>query len=120
MDILLNLGDKGVIIVECKSVKDKDYNKYTAVSRQLKSYEGLCEKKGYHVSQVVIVSNEFTEDFVSESEYDYELSISLITSTCLVKILEGLKDSPLTKLPVRLLLKDGALNADRIVKALNR
>ena len=120
MDVLLNLGGKDVIIVECKSVKDKDYNKYTAVSRQLKSYEGLCKKKGYHVSQVVIVSNEFTEDFVSECEYDYELSISLITSTGLVKILQGVKESPLTELPVRLLLKDGVLNADRIVKVLNR
>ena len=120
MDVLLNLGGKDVIIIECKSVKDKNYNKYTAVSRQLKSYEGLCKKKGYHVSQVVIVSNEFTEDFVSECEYDYELSISLITSTGLVKILEGLKESPLTEFPVRLLLKDGVLNADRIVKVLNR
>ncbi|MBE9594228.1 MAG: restriction endonuclease [Proteobacteria bacterium] len=120
MDILLNLGGKDVIIVECKSVKDKDYNKYTAVSRQLKSYESLCKKKGCHVSQVVIVSNEFTEDFISECEYDYELSISLITSSGLVKILEGLKESPLTELPVRLLLKDGVLNADRIVKVLNR
>jgi len=120
MDVLLNLGGKDVIIIECKSVKDKNYNKYTAVSRQLKSYEGLCKKKGYHVSQVVIVSNEFTEDFVSECEYDYELSISLITSTGLVKILEGLKESPLTEFPVRLLLKDGVLNADRIVKGLNR
>ena len=120
MDVLLNLGGKDVIIVECKTVKDKNYNKYTAVSRQLKSYEGLCKKKGYHVSQVVIVSNEFTEDFISECEYDYELSISLISSDGLVKILEGLKNSSLTELPVRLLLKDGVLNADRIVKVLNR
>jgi len=120
MDILLNLGGKDVIIVECKTVKDKDYNKYTAVSRQLKSYQNACKKKGFHVSQVVIVSNEFTEDFISECEYDYELSISLITSDGLVKILEGLKESTLTELPVRLLLKDGILNADRIVKVLNR
>jgi hypothetical protein len=120
MDILINLGGKDLIIVECKSVKDKDYNKYTAVSRQLKSYQNACKKKGYHVSQVVIVSNEFTEDFISECEYDYELSISLITSEGLVKIIEGLKESTLTELPVRLLLKDGILNADRIVKVLNR
>ena len=69
MDVLLNLGRKDIIIVECKSVKDKDYNKFTAVSRQLKSYQNSCKKKGYHVSQVVIVSNEFTEDFISECEY---------------------------------------------------
>ena len=70
--------------------------------------------------QVVIVSNEFTADFISECEYEYELSIPLITSEGLVKILEGLKESTLTKLPVRLLLKDGILNADRIVKVLSR
>lgn len=120
MDILLNIGGKDLIIVECKSVKDKDYNKYTAVSRQLKSYQNACKKKGYHVSQVVIVSNEFTDEFISECEYDYELSISLITSNGLVKILEGLKESTLAELPVRLLLKDGVLNADRIVNVLNR
>jgi hypothetical protein len=120
IDILLNLGGKDVIIVECKTVKDKDYNKYTAVSRQLKSYESLCRKKGYHVSRVVIVANEFTEDFISEGEYDYELGISLITSSGLVTILEGLKESPFSELPHRLLLKDGVLNAQRIVKVLNR
>ncbi len=66
MDILINIGSKDVIIVECKTIKDKDYNKYTAVSRQLKSYETLCKKNGYHVNQVVIVTNDFTEDFISE------------------------------------------------------
>ena len=45
MDILLNLGGKDLIIVECKSVKDKDYNKFTAVSRQLKSYKTHARKK---------------------------------------------------------------------------
>jgi hypothetical protein len=120
IDILLNLGGKNVIIVECKTVKDKDYNKYTAVSRQLKSYESLCKKKGYHVNRAVIVANEFTEDFISECEYDYELGISLITSSGLVAIHEGLKESPLSELPHRLLLKDGVLNAQRIVNVLNR
>ena len=70
--------------------------------------------------RVVIVANDFSEDFISECEYDYELSISLITSNGLVKILDGLKESNLTELPVRLLLKDGILNEDRIVNVLNR
>jgi hypothetical protein len=120
MDILINIGSKDVIIVECKTIKDKDYNKYTAISRQLKSYETLCKKNGYHVNQVVIVANDFTEDFISECEYDLDLSISLITSTDLIKINEGLKESNYDELPVRLLLKDGVLSGDRIVKALNR
>ncbi|MDD9302094.1 MAG: hypothetical protein HUK40_07010 [Desulfobacter sp.] len=120
MDILINIGNQDVIIVECKTIKDKDYNKYTAVSRQLKSYESNCKKNGYHVNQVVIVASDFTEDFISECEYDLDLSISLISSVDLIKIYEGLKESKYDQLPVRLLLKDGVLSGDRIVKALNR
>jgi len=120
MDILINLGGKDVIIAECKTVKDKDYNKFTAISRQLKSYETLCKKNGYHVNQVIVVSNDFTEDFISECEYEYDISISLLTSIDLLKIYQGLKDSHLDELPVRLITKGGALNGDRIVKALNR
>lgn len=120
MDILINLGNKDVIIAECKTVKDKDYNKFTAVSRQLKSYEALCKKNGYHVNQVIVVSNDFTEDFIGECEYEYDIGISLLTSSDLLKIYGGLKESHLGELPVRLITKGGALNGDRIVKALNR
>lgn len=120
MDVLINLDNKDVIIVECKSIKDKDYNKYASVSRQLKSYETLCHKHGYNVNQVIVVSNEFSEDFISECEYEYDLDISLLTSQDLVKIYDGLKESNLGELPVRLITKGGALNGDRIVKALNR
>lgn len=120
MDILINLGGKDVIVAECKTVKDKDYNKFTAVSRQLKSYEALCKKNGYHVNQVIVVSNEFTEDFIGECEYEYDIGISLLTSSDLLKIYEGLKESHLGELPVRLITKGGALNGDRIVKALSR
>ena len=120
MDILINLGGKDVIIAECKTVKDKDYNKFTAVSRQLKSYEALCKKNGYHVNQVIVISNEFTEDFIGECEYEYDIGISLLISSDLLKIYEGLRESHLGELPVRLITKGGALNGDRIVKALSR
>ncbi|MCP3940881.1 MAG: hypothetical protein GY710_05290 [Desulfobacteraceae bacterium] len=120
MDILINLGNKDVIIIECKTIKDKDYNKFTTVSRQLKSYEALCKKNGYHVNQVLIVSNDFTEDFIGECEYEYDIGISLLTSSDLLKIYEGLKESHLGELPVRLITRGGALNGDRIVKALSR
>ncbi|MCK5162766.1 MAG: hypothetical protein KAQ72_03565 [Desulfobacula sp.] len=120
MDVLINLGGKDVIIAECKTFKDKDYNKFTAVSRQLKSYEALCKKNGYHVNQAIIVSNDFTEDFIGECEYEYDISISLLTSNDLLKIYQGLKESHLEELPVRLITRGGALNGDRIVKALSR
>lgn len=120
MDILINLGGKDVIIAECKTFKDKDYNKFTAVSRQLKSYETLCKKNGYHVNQAIVISNDFTEDFIGECEYEYDISISLLTSNDLLKIYQGLKESHLEELPVRLITRGGALSGDRIVKALSR
>ncbi|MBL7047001.1 MAG: hypothetical protein ISR95_05155 [Candidatus Marinimicrobia bacterium] len=120
MDVLLNLGNRNVIIIECKTVKDKDYNKYTLISRQLKSYEKICQNKGYNVSQVLVVSNDFSDEFIGECEYDYELNLSLITSKGLVKILDGYKESYLSEFPVKLLLKDGLLNEDRIVKVLTK
>jgi len=120
MDILLNLGKNEVIIVECKTTKDRFYNKYSSVSRQLKSYETLCENNGYRVLQIILVSNDFSEDFIGECEYDYSLSLSLITSTGLLKILNGYKKSSLSIFPTKLFLKGGKLNEDRIVKAMNQ
>ena len=120
MDILLNLGNQDVIILECKTAKDKTYNKYTPISRQVKSYEDLCENKGYHVTRAIVIANDFSEEFVSECEYDYELNLSLISSSGLVKILEGFKTSSLLEFPVRLLMRDGLLNEDRISKVLNK
>ena len=38
MDILLNLSKNQIIIIECKTSKGKGYNKFSSVSRQLKSY----------------------------------------------------------------------------------
>jgi len=99
MDVLINLGGKDVIVAECKTIKDKDYNKFTAVSQQLKSYEALCKKNGYHVNQVIVVSNDFTEDFIGE--YEYDIGISLLTSNDLLKIYQGLKESHLEELPIR-------------------
>ncbi len=98
----------------------KEWSKFTAVSRQLKSYEALCKKNGYHINQALVVSNDFTEDFISECEYEYDIGISLLTSLDLKKIYSGLKESRLEELPVRLITKGGIINGDRVVKALNR
>ncbi len=119
MDILLNLGKSEVIIVECKTIKDKYYSKYSSVSRQLKSYEKLCENNGNRVLQIILVSNDFTEDFIGECEYDYELNLSLITSSGLIKIMNAFKKSALSDFPTKLLLKGGKLSEDRVVKAMN-
>ena len=120
MDILLNLGNNEVIIIECKTIKDKDYNKYSSVSRQLKSYEQICKSRAYMVRQIILVSNDFSDDFISECEYDYELNLSLITSLELRTILDGYEKTSRTFFPTKLLLKGGLLDAERIVKVLNK
>jgi len=43
----------------------------------------------YHVNQVIVVSNDFTEDFIGECEYEYDIGISLLTSSDLLKIYGG-------------------------------
>jgi len=120
IDILINLGNQDLMLVECKTKKDQEYNHYTSVSRQLKSYVNLCEKKNYHVTKAIIVANEFSDDFIGACEYDYELNLSLLTSRGLMKILDGFKNSTIKEFPVRLLMRNGLLNEDRIVKVLTR
>jgi hypothetical protein len=120
IDVLINLGNQDVMLVECKTKKDKEYNHYASVSRQLKSYVNLCENKNYHVTKAIIVANEFSDDFIGACEYDYELNLSLLSSRGLMKILEGFKNSAIKEFPVRLLMRSGLLNEDRIVKVLTR
>jgi len=120
IDILLNLGNEEVIIVECKTIKDKDYNKYSSVSRQIKSYRDLCEKDNYKVRQILLISNDFSDDFIGECEYDYELNLSLITSFGLKTILDGFRECKMKTFPIKLFLKTGLLDANRIVKVLNK
>ena len=118
LDILLSIGNQEVIIVECKTVKDRDYNKYASVSRQLQSYYRLCDEKGFRVAQILLIAPNFSDDFISECEYDHRINVSLITSAGLVEILDGYRSSKMGEFPVRLLMKDGLLNASRIVKVL--
>ncbi len=120
IDVLLNLGSDEVVVVECKTKKDIDYNKYTAVSRQLNSYVKICESQGLRVTKAIVVSSGFSEEFISECEYDYELNLSLITSNALVQVFERFKESKLKEFPVRLFFKGGLLDANRILKMLNR
>jgi hypothetical protein len=44
MDIVLTVSETEIILVECKSIKESGYNKFSSVSRQLKSYMSLAEK----------------------------------------------------------------------------
>ena len=90
------------------------------MKRQLAAYEKLCVDRGLHVRHVLLVANEFSEDFVGEAEYDEELSLSLLTSSGLARVVAGYADSDRAQFPIKLLLKAGLLNADRIATVLTR
>lgn len=119
IDILLNLGNKQLILVECKTSKDKGFNKFSTVSRQLKSYVKLAEKNDYNIIKSLLIAPEFSDDFVSECNLEYELNLSLIKAKSLYNILDAFKDSKKHKqFPFNLLMKDVVIQEDRIVKAL--
>jgi len=120
IDIVLNLGDDGLIIVECKTVKESGYNKFSSVSRQLRSYINLATRNGYNVVKSLIVAPDFSDDFVNDCDLDFELNLSLITASSLSKILEGFKGSKHKQFPYQLLMKDVLIKEDRIIKAINK
>lgn len=120
IDIILNLGNNEIIIIECKTVKESGYNKFSSVSRQLKSYIELARFKSLNVIKVLLVAPEFSDEFVNECGLDYELNLSLITASTLYNILDAFKNSKHKHFPHTLLLRDVLLQEERILKAIDR
>ena len=120
IDIVLNLGDEGLIIVECKTVKESGYNKFSSVTRQLKSYINLATGNGHNVVKSLIVAPDFSDDFVNDCDLDFELNLSLITASSLSKILEAFKNSRHKQFPYQLLMKDVLIKEERIIKAIKK
>ena len=120
MDVVLNLGDSSIIIVECKTSKESGYNKFSSVSRQLKSYVDSAKVNDYNVVKSLLVAPEFSDEFVNDCELECELNLSLITAQTLLDILEGFKKSKHKQLPYKLLLRDVLIQGDRIVRAVNK
>ncbi|MFT6336935.1 MAG: hypothetical protein ACI86M_002761 [Saprospiraceae bacterium] len=121
IDILLTIGDKEVILIECKSVKETGYNKFSSVSRQIKSYKTLLEKNEYRVMKSLLIAPEFTDDFVNDVEMDYDLNLSLIEASTLLGISRAFKkNKKLKAFPYMLLMKDVLIHEERIIKALNK
>ncbi len=119
--MLLRLSDSEVFIVECKTIKESGYNKFSSIFRQINSYAKLVESNGYKVSKILIIAPEFSNDFVTDCELDTELSLSLITAQSLLNILEGFKKSTKHKqFPYKLLMRDVLIQEDRIIKAINK
>lgn len=119
IDIVLNIGDKEIIIVECKSIKESGYNKFSSVSRQIKSYVNIAEKKGYKVVKSILVAPDFTDDFVKECELDFDLSLSLIQAESLKNILEAFETSKLSVFPFKL-FRDVVIKEERIIMAIKK
>ena len=118
IDILLNLGNNDLILVECKTVKESGYNKFSSVSRQLKAYANLAESHEFKIVKSLLVAPEFSDDFVSDTELETELNLSLITASSLVNILNGFKKSKRKDFPHVLLMRDVLIQEDRILKAI--
>lgn len=119
MDILLNLNNNEIIIVECKTSKERGYNKFSAVSRQLKSYQNLALKNDLRILKILLVAPEFSDDFVTDCEMDTEMNLSLITASTLSNISEAFKTSKYNEFP-HVLFRDIVINEERILKALSK
>lgn len=117
-DIIINIGKNEVIIVECKSVKENGYNKFSSVKRQLKAYFDMAEKSGLKVVKSLLIAPEFSDEFINECELEYELNLSLIQASSLYNILEGFKSSNKEQFPYKLLMRDVLIKEDRILKAI--
>lgn len=119
-DIIVNVGNNDLILIECKTVKESGYNRFSSVSRQLKAYSGRANKNGYNVIKSLLIAPDFSDDFVKDCGLEYELNLSLITASSLLKILQGLKKSRHKKLPYNLLMRDVLIYEDRVLKAIER
>lgn len=119
-DIILDEGDNTIVIIECKSIKEKGYNKYSSVSRQVKAYKDNAIKKGYSVKKIFIIAPEFTDEFINDCTLDYELNLSLITANTLITIYEEFKENEKTSLPISLLMRDVLIDKERVVKSLKK
>lgn len=120
MDILIRLDDNEVIIIECKTKKDRKFNTYSSASRQVKAYKELMDKAGYKVSKTFIVAPDFSDDFINECGLDYDLNLSLITSKALIEIYEAFQKSGLKEFPYKILLRDVLIDSGRVVKSISK
>ena len=118
IDILINLGNNEVIIVECKTSKSTQYNKFSACSRQMKSYHENATHNGFRVIKSLLIAPDFTQDFIDECEMEINLNLSLITSGVLYNICNGFKNAQHKIFPVNLLMRDAVISDEKILKAL--
>ncbi|MDP2188385.1 MAG: hypothetical protein Q8J69_06850 [Sphingobacteriaceae bacterium] len=120
VDIVVSLSENELILIECKTAKDSGYNKFSAVSRQLKAYDSLAKKNGFTVAKSLLVAPDFSDDFIKECGLEYELNLSLIKASTLYNILVAFKSSKLKIFPYNLLMRDVLIQEDRVIKAISK
>ena len=120
IDIVINLGNNELILVECKTVKDSGFNKFSSVSRQIKAYIDIAKSKGYRVIKSLLIAPEFSEDFEKDCREEFELNLSLISAETLANILIGFKNTRHKQFPYQLLMKDVLISEDWVLKAISK
>lgn len=120
MDILLRTGENSVVLVECKTVKESGYNKFSSISRQVKSYKNLLEKNDFQVDRILIVAPDFSEDFVADCGDDFSLPITLLKAGSLSEIYHAVMSTGSNRFTLQMLLRDILVQEDRIIRALKK
>lgn len=120
IDILISIDDSSVFLVECKTVKDNGYNKFSAISRQIRSYKMLLEKNNLNVAKILVVAPDFSDDFISDCGDDFDLNISLIKASSLTAIYKACKENLGKKVTAQMFMKDVLIQEDRIIRALKK
>lgn len=120
VDILISIDATSVFLVECKTVKDNGYNKFSAISRQIRSYKSLLEKNNLNVAKILVVAPDFSDDFISDCGDDFDLNISLIKASTLTAIYKACKENIGKKVTAQMFMKDVLIQEDRIIRALKK
>ena len=120
MDILIRTGEKSVVLVECKTVKENGYNKFSSISRQVKAYKNLLEKNDFQVDKILIVAPDFSEDFVADCGDEFSLPITLLKASSLSSIYNAVKTSGTNRFTLQMISRDILVQEDRIIRALRK
>ena len=118
--IVINMGNAELILIECKTIKESGYNRFSSVSRQLKAYIELAKHNDYKVIKSLLVAPDFSDEFVKDCGLDYDLNLSLIRASSLSKILDGFRNSKHKQFPYNLLMRDVLIQEERILKAIDK
>lgn len=120
MDIIIRTGENNVVLVECKTVKENGYNKFSSISRQVKSYMNLLERNDYHVDKIIIIAPDFSDDFVADCGDEFTLPITLLKAGSLATIYHTVKETGHNRFTLQMFSRDILVQEDRIIRALKK